>query len=430
MSNQKTSSSMLLTKKPVKNNYETLLFTKQSSPSLETVLYYGFTPIKSFRHSTLDQSAARATNSIDSIFGNPIHDSKCFCPKEKATLVKLYKNGHFKDLPKPLMVYQEKTNRLRSEKNMVSQKCSLDIIDVSGSIAEALAIQTSCAILEESGFKDLEIEINSVGDQASRNAFERDLSLYVRDIINSLPEQTKEMCKKNPYSLFASTEEEAKTFINGAPKPISYLSEESRTHLKEVLEYLEELGIPYSINDSLVAHRALHNHTIFRITSNQINSKNKHGLVAACGMRYSPLSRRLGYRRNTPAVGVFLSYKKKDTRKKVIPKTANPPKFSFVHLGFAAKIKSLKTINDLRRNRIPICHYLTNNRLSGQMYNVEKLKLPYIIIMGQKEALEGTVMIRDTRDHSQETIPLEDLPYYLKKIRSENKKIIKKACPT
>lgn len=426
MSNQSTSYNILINKDPVKNNYETLFLTKQPTPSMETVLYYGFTPIKNFRCSTLDQSAVRATGSIDSIFGNPVHDSKCFCPKEKATLIKLYKNGHFKDLPKPLMVYQEKTNRLRSEKNMINQKCGLDIIDVSGSIAEALAIQTSLAILEESNFKDLEVEINSVGDQASRESFEKDLALYIRDIINGLPDQTKEMCKKNPYSLFASNEEKAKTFLSGAPKPISYLSEESRTHLKEVLEYLEELGIPYTINDHLVAHKALHGHTIFRIVSHQNNNRNKQEIIAACGMRYSPLSRRLGYRKNTPAVGVFLSYKKRETKKRVVPRKEALPRFSFVHLGFAAKIKSLKTINDLRRNRIPTFHHLTKNRLSGQMHNVEKLKLPYIIIMGQKEAIEGTVMIRNTRDHSQETIPLEDLPYYLKKIRSEEKKVLRK----
>ena len=393
---------------------------------METVLYYGFTPIKNFRLSHLDGSTTRATNSIDSIFGNPTHDKRCFSPKEKASLIKLYKNGHFNNLPGPIMLYQEKTHQNKKGGGYINQRCGFDILGVSGSIAEALAIQASYAVLEEDGFKDLEIEINSVGDRPSREAFERDISLYVRGIISKLPEKTKVLCKKNPCALFSSTEEELGIIIEEAPKPISYLSEESRSHLREILEYMEELEVPYTINHRLIAHRALHGHTIFRIVSSNPKSENGNELISAYGMRYNPLSRRLGYQKSTPAVGAYLAYKKQNKNKKKTSKASVLPEFCFVHLGAMAKQKSLRLIDVLRRNRIPICHYLTKDKLAGQMNTVEKLKMPYLIIMGHKEALEGTVMIRNMEDRSQETISLNDLLPHLKKIRSKKRRSLKK----
>ncbi len=421
MSNQKRSFRILLTNGPVRHCYEALPSKVQErSPSMEAAIYYGFIPVRNLTPSNLDRSAIRATSSIDNIFGNPANDKKCFSPTESATLIKLYKNGHFSDLPGSIMLYREKSNRSkRAGKETVSHKCGFDIIGVSGSIAEALTIQASYAVLEEEGFNDLEIEINSIGDKQSREAFERDITLYVRSIINKLPENIKELCKKNSYALFSSTEEEIESFIEDAPKPISYLSEESRNHLKETLEYLEELEMPYSINHRLIAHKALHGHTIFRIVPSNPNFKNGGELVSAYGMRYNPLSRRLGYQKSTPAVCSYLVYKKMNKSKKRLSRKPASPEFCFVHLGTAAKQKSLRVIDTLRKNRIPICHYLTKDKLAGQMNTLEKLKMPYLVIMGHKEALEGTVMIRDMADHSQETIPLEELLPYLKRIRSK-----------
>ncbi len=419
---------MLLTDGPVRHNYDAIpLNGIERSSSMETVLYYGFTPIKSFRSSSMDSSATRAVSSIDSVFGNPAHDKRCFSPKEKASLIRLYKNGHFSGLPTPVMLYQEKIHQNKKNKGAINQKCGFDILGVSGSIAEALAIRASFAVLEEDGFENLEVEINSVGDRPSREAFERDISLYVRGLMNKIPEKIRPLCRKNPYAIFTAIEEDLENIIEEAPKPINYLSEESRTHLREILEYMEELGVPYTINHRLIAHRALHGHTIFRIVSTEPDSKNGSELISAYGMRYNPLSRRLGYQKSTPAVGAYLAYKRQNKNKKN-PNSKKPvlPEFCFVHLGSMAKQKSLKVIDMLRHNRIPICHYLTKDKLAGQMNTVEKLKMPYLLIMGHKEALEGTVMVRNMEDRSQETVPLDNLLPYLKKIRSSGRRASKK----
>ena len=424
MSNRQRLLKILSVDRTFHHNYEIISFSKhERTRSIETALHYGFTPIHQLKTSEMDRSATRAVSSIDNIFGAPSKENDHFNTREKATLIKLYNKGHFDRLPSPLMLYREKINISRSDKNSINKKCVLDIIGVSGSIAEALSIQTTYAVLEENGFKNLVVEINSVGDKISRESFEQDLVCYLRSIMNKLPEKTQDLCKKNPHSFFLSTDQEIEPFLNNAPQPIEYLSEDSRRHLREILEYLEELDIPYTINNRLIAHKAVHEHAIFRIVSiNKTSRQNKKKLLIAYGMRYNPLSLRLGYRKSTPAVGTFLLYEKPKNKKRKVS-CSGDPRFCFLHLGFTAKLKSLKLITELRRSRIPVFHYLTKDKLIGQMSVVRKLKLPYIIIMGHKEALEGTVMIRSTLDHSQETVPLKNLMTHLKKLDAHKKRL-------
>ena len=88
----------------------------------------------------------------------------------------------------------------------------------------------------------------------------------------------------------------------------------------------------------------------------------------------------------------------------------------FIQLGDEAKHKSLKVIDILRQENIYINHSLGRDKLIGQMAMAEKLKVPYILIMGKKEAMEDTIMIRDVATRSQETIKIADLALYLKKL--------------
>ena len=93
------------------------------------------------------------------------------------------------------------------------------------------------------------------------------------------------------------------------------------------------------------------------------------------------------------------------------------PKFYLVQLGREAKIKTLSLIEMLRSHRIPVHHFLGKDKLTVQLSNAENLHVSYLIIIGQKEALDGTATVRNVATRAQDTIPLEFLPQYLKHIR-------------
>ena len=113
-------------------------------------------------------------------------------------------------------------------------------------------------------------------------------------------------------------------------------------------------------------------------------------------------------------VSIFLT-KENDGKKlyKELPK----PKFYLVQLGREAKIKTLGLIERLREHRIPVHHFIGKDKLTAQLEGAEALKVNYLIIIGHKEALDGTATIRNMTTRAQDTIPLSELPEYLKKIK-------------
>ena len=93
------------------------------------------------------------------------------------------------------------------------------------------------------------------------------------------------------------------------------------------------------------------------------------------------------------------------------------PKFYFIQLGFEARAKALGIIETLRERRVPIKHSLSKDSLSAQLANAEKLEIPYTIIFGQKEAMDGTVIIRNMETRKQDTVKIPDLKEYIKKLK-------------
>ena len=81
-----------------------------------------------------------------------------------------------------------------------------------------------------------------------------------------------------------------------------------------------------------------------------------------------------------------------------------------------AKQKSLRLIEILRKAHIPIYHSLMRDKLLAQLNTAENLKVPYVLIMGQKESMENSVIVRNTQNRSQDTIKIECLCDHLKKI--------------
>jgi histidyl-tRNA synthetase len=89
----------------------------------------------------------------------------------------------------------------------------------------------------------------------------------------------------------------------------------------------------------------------------------------------------------------------------------------FVQLGLEAKLHSLKIIEMLRKAHIPMAQSLSKDSLGIQLGMAERLEVPYVIIFGQKEALENVVIVRNMKTHSQETVKVEDVVEYIKKLR-------------
>jgi histidyl-tRNA synthetase len=198
---------------------------------------------------------------------------------------------------------------------------------------------------------------------------------------------------------------------------MSFLSEASRNHFREVLEFLETLGIPYKINNALIGNRKYCSETIFEIVDLDYDAKKSKGnRTLAVGVRYDGLSKKVGAKKDIPGVGLSLLIKGSDPAlRKPLLKTKKPWVY-FIQLGFEAKLLSLHVIEILRNAKIPLYQSLPKDKLGAQVSHAEKLDLPYTILMGKKEAVEKSVLVRDSKTRSQEAVLFDNLTAYMKKL--------------
>lgn len=364
--------------------------------ALVIATYFGFLPITAPKITRQDIELTRSCGD------HPHYDAV-----EKASVIRTYLEEDFASLPHPLALVYEKP---ASRKKFGSY--ALHFIGSPSGIAEATLIRTTLSILSEEGYKNLRLDINCIGDRESIHTYERELVNYVHKFGMNSSDEWKRSMKEDIFNLFRLEAPEALHLRELAPSSINFLSLQSRIYFKEVLEYIEAMGIEFRLAPELVGERHHSSHTIFAVR----NIENKDTNTLAIGYRYSRLARFFGLRKEIPMAGVSIfSTSPRDAERRVY-KALPKPKFYLVQLGKDAKIKTLSLIELLRSHRIPLHHFLGKDKITTQLLTAENLRVPYLIIIGQKEVLDDTATIRNVATRAQDTVSIVDLPRYLKNI--------------
>lgn len=395
----------------------------------EIAIYYGFKPIETpimEYEEVFTSGVGKGTDIVDKemySLKTKGGDRLALRPEHTASLMRAYIEHGMQNTPQPVMFYQygpifrhDKPQRGRYRQFF---QFDLDVLGSDKSILDALVIKVSTSILEEAGAQNLSIDINSIGDKECRNIYIKELISYYRKNINHLAPIDRERLKTNPLRILDSKEEKTKEINKGAPESISFLCSSCKKHFKEVLEYLEEMGIEYNINKNLVRGLSYYSRTVFEIIEKN-NTEEEIPLAIAGGGRYDYLAKELGGKKEVPAVGISIGVDRivsSPWYKKLSPRIIKKPKIYFIQLGSEAKLKSLNIIEILRKAHIPIAQSLSKDSLGSQLSIAEKLKIPYSIIFGVKEAIDDSVIVRDMSNRSQDTVKINELLVYLKKIK-------------
>jgi len=395
----------------------------------EVAVYYGFRPIDTpilEQEELITGGIGAGTDIVDKeiyTVKTKGGDHLALRPEHTAPLMRAYIEHGMQNMPQPVMFYQygpafrhDKPQRGRYRQFW---QFDLDCLGNDKSIMDALVIKAGMSILEEAGAEDLTIDINSIGDKECRNGYLKELTSYYRKHINQLPVIDRERLKTNPLRILDSKEEKTIALNEGAPDSVSFLCASCKKHFKEVLEYLEEMGINYNINKNLVRGLSYYTRTVFEFIE-QNGGENGTPLTLAGGGRYDYLARQIGGKKDVPAVGMSIGVDRiiaSPWYKKLSPRILKKPKIYFIQLGSEAKLKSLNIIEILRKAHIPIAQSLSKDSLGSQLAIAEKLAIPYAIIFGVKEALDNSVIVRDMSNRSQDTVKLTKLLEYLKDLK-------------
>lgn len=350
-------------------------------------------------------------------------------PEGTAGVVRAYLEHGMNNLPKPVELYyiEPHFRYSRPQKGRYRQfhQFSVEVLGEADPAIDAQVIYLFHKINKDLGIADrLTLQLNTIGSSEDRKQFREDLVNYYTGKERSLCEDCKRRMHENPMRLLDCKEEDCQILASMAPKLESVLSEESKEHFKLVQEYLDELGVKYELNHTLVRGLDYYTHTVFEFWSRHEGSQNAIG----GGGRYDELVELMGGP-PTPAMGFsagmerIVEYMKEAG---IRPPNKDKVDIFVAQLGLVAKKKSLSLINDLRDLGINTVGAIGKSSMKGQMSLADKLNVKYSLILGQIEVQEGTIILRDMDKGSQETIPFKGIVEKMKELLGEKKLSSKK----
>lgn len=358
--------------------------------------YYGFTPLSSLTHAKRGQGAKAPYPE------NVVVESLDPAAKEVVGLLKQVRDaGITPSHAQPLFLWHTNAAQGRpAPKQIVIQ---FHVLGVEHAIADAVLIRAVRALMHDLAKSEPHLKLNSMGDKETRSRFARELTQFFRKHGPVLPEECVNCAQKGDVLEAAQMLARAKDESENLPSPTDHLSEASRKHFEAVLEYLENTDTQYELSPNLLSHGSSWAETCF-----ELGIPGGNGNVHAWGSRYMELARPF-FKGAVHSVGAIVRINT-DVRDTVAPiKELKSPRFVFVHIGDEAKRESMKMADDLRRARIPLTQAMGIASLSEQMRLAETAKPQYLLIMGRKEALERSVILRELSTHTETSIPLDSL---------------------
>lgn len=271
---------------------------------------------------------------------------------------------------------------------------------------------------------DIQVQINSIGCPECRKDYIEKLTDFYKERgkRSKMCNDCKKRFSKNPLRLLDCKEKECQELREDAPQMVDYLCESCRDHFIKVLEYMDELDIPYSLNSYLVRGLDYYNRTVFEFWEINEEEEKAGGFSLGGGGRYDGLVEFLGGR-PTPAVGFGIGLERviNKIREKNIPLKSDNKKTVFVaQLGEQARRKVISLFEELRRSGFKVRQAFTKDGLKPQLEEANRLGAKYTFILGQKEVMEGTIMLRDMDSGIQEVVDYKKAKQELDKRLNSN----------
>ncbi|MCK4539701.1 histidine--tRNA ligase [Candidatus Parcubacteria bacterium] len=317
--------------------------------------------------------------------------------------------------PQPVKIFQlgplfrhEKPQSGRSRQH---SQFNLDIYGEESPVADMQLILIAYNFYKELQI-DVQVQINSIGCKECRDE-------YIKKLIDFYKERGKRSklcndCKKrflkNPLRLLDCKEKDCIEVREDAPQIVDSLCDACREHFIRVLEYLDELDVPYNLDPFLVRGLDYYSRTVFEIVSVEEDGEGDNTFLRQSslggGGRYDDLIEALGGR-PTPACGFGLGIERTilKIKEKNIPLNMEKKDFIFLaQLGDQARRKMFILFEEMRRSGYQVRQAFTKDSLKAQLEAANRMGAKYSLILGQKELLDGTIIVRDMESGTQEVI--------------------------
>ncbi len=262
-------------------------------------------------------------------------------------------------------------------------------------------------ILRKLGIKELNLEINSLGDLKDRLNFQKSFIKWLEINKNSLDLDSQNRINKNPLRILDSKNIQTKKVLENAPKLFNFMSEKSHKRYSDLKKQLETLKIPFVENFNLVRGLDYYTHTAFEITSGALGSQ-----ATVCGGgRYDNLIKQMGGI-DTPAIGFAIGLERLILLAGKDLEVGRHTDIYIVNKGLLAEPLAIDLSRKLRNFDLLVELDLTGASFSKQFKKANKLKSKSIIVIGDDEADKKEFIIRlfdkESNENKEEVIPFDN----------------------
>jgi histidyl-tRNA synthetase len=332
-------------------------------------------------------------------------DSLTLRPENTAGICRaLVSNGLTQSLPQKAFYAGPMFRYERPQKGRFRQfhQIGAELIGPAEPLADAEIIALGWDILTRLGIAgDVVLELNTLGDTASRDAYRAALVAYFTEHKAALSAESQERLVKNPLRILDSKDQGDRALIVGAPTISPYLTPEAASFYDAVRANLARLGVPFVENPRIVRGLDYYSHTAFEFVTTALGAQ---GTVMAGG-RYDGLVAEMGGP-PTPAVGWASGIERLAMLLAETP--AAPKPVAVIPVGEAAEAAALTLLQDLRRHDVR-AEIAYRGNMKRRMERANKIGAHTAIIMGEDELARGVASVKDLANGTQSDMPLGDI---------------------
>ena len=335
-------------------------------------------------------------------------------PEGTASVVRAYIEHGMRSWPRPVKLFTIgsffRYDRPQAGRFREFHQIDIEAIGSANPITDVQVIYVLHNYFQSLGLDDYVVLINTLGEPSERKAYISLLKEHFRRNRQKLCRNCKDRLVTNPLRLLDCKEEKCQQVGNTAPRLLDHLSDASRKHFEFILDSLRELGVPYEVTPSLVRGLDYYTHTVFEFVPKSTRGESQQSSFASGG-RYNNLVKELGGK-DMPAIGAAIGVERVIDRVKtegIDLMVMDHPQLFIAQLGDQAKIVGLQVMKELRDADIPFSESIDRDGMQQQLHMADRLKVEWSIIIGQKEVLDKTVILRNMESGMQEVVDRDRL---------------------
>ena len=272
-----------------------------------------------------------------------------------------------------------------------------EILGAAEPLADAEVIAAGWNILQDLGISDgVVLEINTLGDAESRDAYRTALVAHFTAHKDSLSDDSRIRLEKNPMRILDSKDEGDRKIVATAPTIQPYLTQAASAFFAAVLKHLETLGVPTRENPRIVRGLDYYSHTAFEFVTDRLGAQ---GTVMAGG-RYDGLVEEMGGPA-TPSVGWAAGVERLSM---LLAQTPAAPARRRDPVSEAQEPAAIALTQQLRQAGVT-AEIAYKGNLKRRMERANKIGARAALILGEDEVAQGIVQLRDLDAGTQDRIP-------------------------